>query len=191
VDMRAMMILDVDKINDMKQKQTTQILLISIALLILTNIIIYATENKNTDQGNEARQNRLYPIEDRISSEENNDIGAGKSETGAMELCTLEDVICPGEATIKEITAYSELDSCHTGESCLMANGEKAHINALACPRDMKLGSKIGIIGLGEFTCDDRTAKWVDGRFDLFLGYGEEAHERAINFGVKKLLVLN
>ena len=87
---------------------------------------------------------------------------------------------------LAEITAYSAKDSCHF-PNCVMANGLPAAIGYIACPRNIALGTKVKIENLGEFICGDRTAKWVDGRYDIFMGYSESAYREAINFG-KQLL---
>ena len=81
-------------------------------------------------------------------------------------------------------TAYSEIDSCHYA-NCVMANGERAHIGAAACPRKYDLGTKIAIDDK-MYTCKDRTAKRVDGRFDLFQGYGTSSYKKAIEYGIKQ-----
>ena len=86
------------------------------------------------------------------------------------------------------ITAYSEYDSCHY-PGCPMASGTKAYIGAIACPRAYALGTKVEIEGMGVYTCEDRTATFVDGRFDIFTGYGQEAYNEAINFGKRSLKV--
>jgi len=80
------------------------------------------------------------------------------------------------------ITAYSELDSCHYS-GCPMANGIKAKIGYVACPRQWKLGTKIEVEGMGTFECGDRYRKDLSDRIDVFMGYGEEAHQKAIEFG--------
>ena len=87
------------------------------------------------------------------------------------------------------VSAYSEYDSCHTGESCLMASGKRAYIGAVACPRAYKLGTKVIIEGK-TLTCEDTTALEYDGRWDVFYGYGQEAYNQAVNHGIKKLEVL-
>lgn len=89
--------------------------------------------------------------------------------------------------SVSTVTAYSEFDSCHY-DDCVMASGKRAYVGAVACPRALPLGSPILISGR-PFTCEDRTAKKYDGRFDIFLGYGAPAHEEAKQFGVRKLLV--
>lgn len=66
-----------------------------------------------------------------------------------------------------------------------MANGKKAEISYAACPREIPLGTMIEIEGLGTYECGDRTAEWVDGRYDLFTGYGQEAYDQAINNGIQ------
>lgn len=86
-----------------------------------------------------------------------------------------------------EVTAYSEKDSCHY-ENCAMANTEPAHEGAVACPRNIALGTKIELLGR-IYTCKDRTAKYLDGRYDVFMGYGEKAHEEALQFGLQELTV--
>lgn len=92
------------------------------------------------------------------------------------------------EAVEAITTAYSELDSCHTGKSCLMASGKRAYVGAVACPRKWKLGTQIEIDGK-VYTCEDRTAKRYDGRIDIFQGYKQEAYDKAIKYGIQKKLI--
>ena len=114
-----------------------------------------------------------------------------------MWLITLLTLIIPANTIIierpfveveAEISHYSSLDSCHTGEDCLMANGRRAYIGAVACPREIRLGTLVRIDGMN-LTCADRTAKWIDGRYDVFLGYGKEAHERALKLGIREMKI--
>lgn len=93
------------------------------------------------------------------------------------------------------VSRYSELDSCHyptKDGGCLTASGEVATAgHSIACPYDIPLGTVVSIAGVS-YTCDDRTARWVqDGfslpTFDIFEGYGEQAHTDAINFGAQTL----
>lgn len=93
-----------------------------------------------------------------------------------------------GVKIIAEITAYSEIDSCHY-EGCPMANGVKAQVGYVACPRSMQHGTKVEIDGV-KYECGDRTAKRFDGRFDIFMGYGQESYDKAIEFGIKEKEVL-
>lgn len=89
---------------------------------------------------------------------------------------------------LTEVSAYSELDSCHTGSSCLMASGKKAYVGAVACPRVYKLGTKVYING-SLYTCEDRTSTKYPNRWDIFMGYGVEAHTEALKWGVKRISV--
>lgn len=61
------------------------------------------------------------------------------------------------------VTQYSRADSCHNivDGKCLMANGRPVHEGAVACPRWLKLGTKLEINGK-VYTCEDRYAKWLD-----------------------------
>lgn len=83
--------------------------------------------------------------------------------------------------TMAEITAYSEIDSCHY-ENCVMANGKPAEVGYIACPREIALETKIEALG-EVYICGDRTAKHYNGRYDIFKGYGKEAHKEALEFG--------
>lgn len=94
----------------------------------------------------------------------------------------------PSKTLIAHVTGYSELDSCHTGQSCLMASGKRAYVGAIACPRAYKLGTRVKITDT-VYTCEDRTAKRLDGRFDIFFGYGQGSYDQAIKFGKKQLTI--
>ena len=54
---------------------------------------------------------------------------------------------------------------------------------------EIELGTKVIILGR-EFTCEDRTALRFNGRYDIFMGYGQEAYNKAVNFGIKELPVI-
>lgn len=72
-----------------------------------------------------------------------------------------------GKVTFRAVqTRYGRADSCHfpgkNGE-CLTAIGrDTKEGTTVACPRNIKLGTKIHIEGIGERVCHDRYAKWVD-----------------------------
>ena len=89
------------------------------------------------------------------------------------------------------VTSYSSVHSCST-KSCIMASGKSAYVGAVACPRKYKLGTKVKILGI-VYTCEDRTARRFDGRFDIFQGYGKGAHKKAITWGiqVKKVIIIH
>lgn len=86
----------------------------------------------------------------------------------------------PIQATV---TAYSEIDSCHY-ENCVMASGKRAYVGAIACPRNIPLGAEVMIAG-ETYRCEDRTNLALDGRYDIFMGYGKESHRRAIEYGIQ------
>ena len=109
------------------------------------------------------------------------------SQTGVLQL-EADGVVPTDSPVLLEVSAYSAKDSCHY-ENCIMANGLPAEIGYIACPRTIPLGTMVEIDTLGTFECGDRTAKWVDGRYDVFMGYSEEAYNEAIEFGVKLLKI--
>lgn len=94
------------------------------------------------------------------------------------------------------VTAYSELDSCHNktkAGDCITASGHvlqsKDAWQLAACPRKYPLGTLVEFWTGQEplyLTCVDRTARYLDGRFDVWVGYGREAHEAALDFGKKQ-----
>ena len=87
---------------------------------------------------------------------------------------------------VMEISAYSELDSCHyptaDGE-CLVASGKIAKVGMVASNL-YPFGTKLEIDGK-IYTVEDRTAKKYSHRVDLFEGYGKEAHQRALKKGIQ------
>lgn len=89
--------------------------------------------------------------------------------------------------TFSYVTSYSSVESCHYA-GCITATGKPAYIGGIACPRKLTLGTKVIIQGK-IYTCNDRTSKKYDGRYDIFQGYGESAHTRALQWGIKKLEV--
>lgn len=93
--------------------------------------------------------------------------------------------ITPEPQTIQMLTtAYSEIDSCHypAEGGCLVASGKLADKGMVACPRSMELGTMFEIAGR-VYTCEDRYNADLSDRLDLWHGYGEEAHEKALNYG--------
>lgn len=109
----------------------------------------------------------------------------GKTENTSIPGYQTKWAGTPKATLLATVTAYSELDSCHL-PGCPMSSGKKAYIGAIACPRKYKLGTKVEINGK-QYTCEDRTARKYDGRFDIFFGYGVEAHSKALQFGKQKL----
>ena len=64
-----------------------------------------------------------------------------------------------------------------------MANGKYPHVGAVACPRRIKLGTTVSILGT-TYVCSDRTSRRYDGRFDI---YSEGTQKEMLQWGKKKL----
>lgn len=90
-------------------------------------------------------------------------------------------------SSVSHVTAYTGVESCHYA-GCIMASGKPAYKGAVACPRALPLGTSVVISGV-TYTCEDRTAKRFDGRYDIFFGYTSEDHARALRFGIQDLEV--
>ena len=86
------------------------------------------------------------------------------------------------------VSFYSAIDSCHY-KGCLNALGRRPEFKDVACPRSIPLNTMVHIQG-EDYICADRTARFVDGRYDIFLGYGEQAHKDAKRMGIFKTYVL-
>lgn len=91
-----------------------------------------------------------------------------------------------------KITMYSRKDSCHNprGNECLTAAGRdtKAGVT-VACPRNLKLGTKVMIDGF-VYTCEDRYSTYLDAKrglptFDIFT----EDHAAALQWGIRERTV--
>lgn len=89
-----------------------------------------------------------------------------------------------GKVITATVTAYSEIDSCHTGVSCLMASGKRAYVGAIACPRNISFGTRV-VIDNTTYTCEDRVSLKYPNRFDIFMGYGQDSYNKAISYGKK------
>ena len=97
------------------------------------------------------------------------------------------------ETKMYKISAYSEYDSCHYPKivngvrKCLTASGKIAEEGMIATNL-YPFGTKI-IIGSREFTVEDRISRTYNNRLDIFMGYGEDGYDKAINWGVKSLSI--
>lgn len=95
--------------------------------------------------------------------------------TGDVKTSTNITHIRLGEKIVREIltTAYDKKSSCHypVKEGCLTASGKIAKEGMAACPRDWKLGQKFYLDGK-EYTCQDRYAKYLSPRLDLWMENG-------------------
>jgi 3D (Asp-Asp-Asp) domain-containing protein len=77
-------------------------------------------------------------------------------------------------------TAYSEYDSCHY-DNCIMANGERAYVGAVAC-NCLPIGTEIEVAGV-KYVVRDRHSKQLECRVDIFFGGGIDAYNKAIQYG--------
>ena len=85
------------------------------------------------------------------------------------------------ETLTATFTAYSAGDGYTPG--MVMASGREVYAGAVACPRDMALGTVIEVEGIGRLTCADRMAQRLDGMFDVYMGSIGEA----LAFGKKSM----
>lgn len=67
------------------------------------------------------------------------------------------DVAKPLDLRLVRVTVYIDKGT--------MASGKTVYDGAAACPRSWKLGTKFELNGR-VFTCEDRTAKWVETKFE-------------------------
>ncbi|MFA6158961.1 MAG: 3D domain-containing protein [Candidatus Paceibacterota bacterium] len=98
----------------------------------------------------------------------------------------------PLKTYLASVSWYSRADSCHNmvGRVCLTAIGrDTKEGTTVACPKRLKLGTRVHIEGIGERVCEDRYADWVQERngdtFDVFT----EDYDEAVRFGRKNLKV--
>jgi 3D (Asp-Asp-Asp) domain-containing protein len=87
------------------------------------------------------------------------------------------------------VTMYTALETCKI-PNCIMANGKQVAEGYIACPRNIKLGTKIQIEEIGEYECGDRTNLKYNGRFDIFAGFDKVDYINALKFGKKKLKII-
>jgi len=85
------------------------------------------------------------------------------------------------------VTGYSSIEGCNDSE-CIMANGKRAYVGAVACPRSWKQGTVVRFENR-EYECLDRLSMKYDNRIDVFFGYGNEAFKEARKFGKRSLEV--
>ncbi len=66
-----------------------------------------------------------------------------------------------------------------------MADGRRVHVGACAGPRWVKLGTRV-VIGGSRYTVEDRTAKRLNGRWDLWRPWSKR---RCMAFGKRSMRV--
>ena len=88
----------------------------------------------------------------------------------------------PQEIIMATTSAYSDIETCKG--KCINAIGKESKISDVACPRNIKLGTRIEIDGITYF-CNDRTNIRHDGIYDIFMGYGTSSYQNALQYGVQ------
>lgn len=74
-------------------------------------------------------------------------------------------------------------DECGKSDG-ITASGKKVkEKHTLACPREYKFGTKIHIVGMGTYTCEDRGGAIKGNRFDIYM----ETKREAFDFGRRQL----
>lgn len=87
---------------------------------------------------------------------------------------------------IGTFTAYTSSTVETDSYPSTMASGNKVYVGAIACPSAYEFGTRIRILGMGLYTCEDRMARRhrrKKHRFDIFM----QSRKAAIEFGVRKL----
>lgn len=82
-----------------------------------------------------------------------------------------------------EVSAYNAEVGQTDDRPFEMASGKTVYLGAIACPRDIKLGTKIEINNK-VYTCEDRMNKRYKNNVDIFMWSKADA----LNFGRQKLL---
>ena len=74
------------------------------------------------------------------------------------------------------ITAYNPTEAQCDNTPDIMASGARVYEGAIACPRELAFGTQVEIDGI-IYTCEDRTAKRYNGRYDILMFDYQEAIE--------------
>lgn len=87
------------------------------------------------------------------------------------------------------VTAYSATETAQHNPEGLNAMGLRPQWLDVACPRNLKLGQRVEIMGY-PFVCRDRYSVWLDTErdlptFDIF----STDYQSALDFGIQKVRV--
>ena len=83
------------------------------------------------------------------------------------------------------ISKYSPIETCHGGDinKCITASGSTVLEGlTLACPRRYTFGTKF-LIDSHEYTCTDRTARWIEEKYPNTFDIFTTNYEAAIAYG--------
>ena len=152
-----------------KQKELIIVLFILLPLLLVSIVKLGILDNSNKNKSG---------IPQRLVMKAQNTISE-PSASIERNFCTLNVVDCPAKfkPKIKTVTAY-----CLKG---IMASGKRVYKGAIACPREIPLGTKVKIQNK-IYTCEDRLSLRYDKRFDIWFSSCKDA----INWGIKRLPVM-
>jgi 3D (Asp-Asp-Asp) domain-containing protein len=90
------------------------------------------------------------------------------------------------ERNVGVFTAYTPSVAETDSDPRTMASGNEVYVGAIACPSAMAFGTRIHILGMGLYTCEDRMARRhrrKQHRFDIFM----HSRDEALEFGVRKM----
>ena len=88
----------------------------------------------------------------------------------------ISNVCYPELKVYATITAYNPTEAQCDSTPDIMASGARVYEGAIACPRELAFGTSVEIDGV-IYTCEDRTAKKYNGRYDILMFSYEEAIE--------------
>ena len=115
---------------------------------------------------------------------QNDEASSRKIETMAMmqgnTLIGIASSVYPKAKIMAVVTAYSPKEGCDDPD-CITASGEIVKEGMIACPRELKFGTKIKIQD-EIYECKDRMAKKYNDRFDIFFS----SYESAMEWGIKE-----
>lgn len=162
-------------------------IIILIAITVSGSYIATA-KNSFTIQGGSDKvvQAGLSATQDEVGVVDNSTPIAPVELQGSAVILTLDDSTSLG---IKEVSSYSELDSCHypAKGGCLTSSGRIAKLGMVATNLH-PFGTKLRI-GNEIYIVEDRISKRFNHRYDIWMGTGEKAYKQALNFGIQYLEV--
>ena len=97
---------------------------------------------------------------------------------------TARTVVTSGAVKRAVVSAYSSTPDQTDADPFINAANRHVRKGDVACPRRLKLGTKVEIQGI-VYECADRLAEKYDDRFDIWMETREEANQ----WGIKKLEV--
>lgn len=189
------------KLLDQKRQEITLLIIFIIAVAVIgmaakieaydNNISINSGLRRSDNNLSERSNNKAVEVDgENVSNSEERRLIKG---FGEIALCSLDDVVCPNEKVIREITAYNLGDPNQTDDSpCIMASGlngcELLEKGIKICAANfVPFHTKLNIDNFGECEVLDRMASRFINRVDVGMRLDEK--ERALIFGKQNLAV--